>query len=496
MILYHVSTMYHLLCCLVHKLAYYPEEESRLLIVEYILMKEDVAPMVDWLRQQGWFSRIDIVPEKRFKLSRNASLDERSSKAAIEAVARHISADVEKWLGEDIRKYDKIYVAADHWSFGIYLLYRKIPYVYLEDGSGMLSQGERYGRIVKTVNKTNWVISEYYGGMGRSELVEKKLCDMANQQPGFSDPKAVDFTIYDTLREKIPHRAREILAFYGVSPMAARGKTCLFLSQYVRTLAIKEVAIQELLTALLVDYVCPDYDIVVKPHPKDRFVNYKRLLGERCTVLPADFPSEILPFVIDGEVDLALTASSTAIGGMKKFARQAVTFGTEIETEWENLHAMYGMAEVLRVAGYTAAEAHNVNLEQLEHIFHSAGLTIGESGAQIDGGREGPGQLRRCQMQVFASLGPAVNYPKGVPREQLAAVSVWVLPRKGSLLRRRHAVLFVWCQEKSIRERVLHIQAQRELRASRAQVRIFAHEIDKEQERRWLLQQREECKEE
>ena len=36
MILYHASTMYHLLCCIVHKLAYHPDDNAELLMLEYI----------------------------------------------------------------------------------------------------------------------------------------------------------------------------------------------------------------------------------------------------------------------------------------------------------------------------------------------------------------------------------------------------------------------------------------------------------------------------
>lgn len=63
----------------------------------------------------------------------------------------------------------------------------------------------------------------------------------------------------------------------------------------------------------LVDYMCNDeYVLVVKPHPKDRWQNYRRIFSD-CILLEKSEPSELLPFVIDREVDMALTASSTSI---------------------------------------------------------------------------------------------------------------------------------------------------------------------------------------
>lgn len=492
MILYHASTMYHLLCFIVHKLAFHREEESRLLIVEYILMKKDTAALVERLNKQGWFSRIDVVPERRFKLGRNAALTEKSTPASIERTAGHISGAVEKWLGEDVRRYDQIYVAADHWSFGVYLLYHKIPYVYMEDASGMLSQEDRYRRIVKAINETNYRICEYYGGAGRSDQVKYKLCDLGNQQPGFQDPKARDFTVYDTLKNSIPDFIEDVLAFYGVTPIRAENKTCLFLSQYVKTLAIREIAVQELLTVLLADYMCPDYSMIVKPHPKDLYVNYHRLFGERCIVLPASFPSEILPFVIDRPIDLALTASSTSVGGVMRFAGTSVTFGPEIETGWEDLHPMYAAAAALKLLEFSDAALENINVLQMGHMLNSLGLEAKESPALIDGGLgQAHVNMKGCQVCICLSLGKRLSYPDA-PREQVTEIAVEVLPERDSMLRRRETKLYVWCKDSRLREKLARWSEEKRLNYSKATVRITARHMTKEMERRAKLQAREE----
>lgn len=491
MILYHVSTMYHLLRCIVHKLARHPDEECRLLVVEYVLAnREDVGPMIDWLRQQGWFTRIDIVPEREFKLKRNAALTEESTPEEIEAVAGRISGHVERWLGEDVRKYDRIYVAADHWSFGIHLLYQRIPYVFWEDASGMLSEEERYRRIIKAVNLTNYVISEHYGGIGRSDLVDEKLCDMGNQQPGFFDPKAVHFSVYDTLCNEIPDQVGSLLRFYRVSPIQISGKVCLFLTQYTKTLAIKEIYVQEILTTLLIDYVCPEHVVVVKPHPKDHYIDYQRLLGKDCVVLPNEFPSEILPFVLEAEIDLALTASSTSIGGMKRYVQQSYTFGTAIERYWEDLHPMAAAVQLLCHLGFTHVAIQGMDPLQMENLLQREGISPDGAQALIHGGLDGTeigGTEAEFPVAIQLNLRGECHYPDTIPAGRLLCVTVAVEPERESNLRRREYPMFVGCREEALYQKIAGFSYQRTLRNSRALVRVSAAPITPEAAQYWKL---------
>lgn len=252
--------MYHLLCCIVHKLAYYPDDDAELLILEYIKPDKNRKSFLKQVIDSGFFATARYVPEQKFKLKKGNALDNTSSEKEIKSVIENISKTFENWLDEDITKFEEIYVASDQHSLGIYLTNKGIPYHYFEDASGMLSEQLRYISITKSNNMTNHIINEYLGCMGRNSCVKSKLCDLRHQQKGFYDEKAEDFCIYDILKFKIPDKVPDIINFFGGISHKIRGdkKICLYLTQDLNTLKIKDLDLQELMMTTLVDYMCGD----------------------------------------------------------------------------------------------------------------------------------------------------------------------------------------------------------------------------------------------
>ncbi|MCD8026489.1 MAG: hypothetical protein LUF33_06090 [Clostridiales bacterium] len=215
MVLYQASTMYHLLCCITHKLAYNDNEESELLMLEYIKPLKERKAFYEKLMKYGFFTRVRYVPEQQFKLKKGIALDENSTEKQINTVIDNISSAFVGWFGEDIKKYREIYVASDQHSLGIFLIKNKIPYTYMEDAGGMLSEQSRYLSITRSNNLTNHIINEYLGCAGRNSCVKAKLCNLKQQQKGFYDEKAVDFSIYETYKNIIPDKIPVVLNFFG-----------------------------------------------------------------------------------------------------------------------------------------------------------------------------------------------------------------------------------------------------------------------------------------
>ena len=469
MILYHASTMYQLLYCAAHKMTAHEGESCRLLLLESIAPTQERAGFLDRLRAQNWFDWVDYVPESRLQFNRGRALNEGSGPGRIEAAARKISRGFQAWLREDLRAYEKIYVASDQWSLGVTLLYNKIPYAYMEDAGGMLSEEGRYLRITKGFNRTNYSISQHYGGAGRSDIVTEKLCDLRCQQPGFRDPKAVDFSIYRALTRDIPHRVPEFLSFYSVEPIAARegGPACLFLTQFIKTMADRSLDTQERITTLLVDYLCPDHALIIKPHPKDRYLNYRRMFPG-ALALPNRFPAELLPFALGGPLDAALTASSTSIGGLAPYTRKCYSFGTEIEAHWERLHLMAAAARVLQGLGVTGAAVRRVNEAQMRNLLDAHGIGAGRE-ALIDGGLPGYDEAG-----ADAPLTLRLHF-EGSTHDLAASdarVGVKLIPQLGSLLRPANFTITARCAEEAMRARLWEIDEKIELKYSKAVLEI------------------------
>ncbi|MEE0733075.1 MAG: hypothetical protein U0M23_05465 [Acutalibacteraceae bacterium] len=348
MVLYHLSTTYQLLYCIVHRLSRHPDEEAGLFMVEYIWPEAQRDEFLQKLQKTGWFSFVRLIPENQFKLRRGNALTESSTPEEIRSVIRNVCTCMENWLHLDLSSFSKIYIGSDQWSFGIYCLANRIPHVYIEDASGMLSQRKRYMQITKEINLTNYVISEFLHGAGTSEYETARLCDMRNFVEGFADEKAENFSIYDALKNEIPNRVPEILAYYNATPIKVteRLPICIYMTQFLKTMAVKDLDVQEQITTLLVDYFASDCKLVIKPHPKDIWLNYRRIFPG-ADILPCRMNAELLPFVFSHPVQRVLTASSTSIGGMAPFAREVYAFTTEIETGYEHLHAYYTAAFLL-----------------------------------------------------------------------------------------------------------------------------------------------------
>lgn len=312
MVLYHGSTMYHLLCCIVHRLAYNKDEKADLLILENIRPLNQRKEFFERLTRFGFFDSVRYVPEQNFKLSKGMALTEESSEEDIKTVVGNICTTFENWFKGDMRNYREIYVASDISSCGVYLNGNNIPYNYFEDASGMLSQLDRYLSITGSHNKTNFIVNRYVGGAGRSKNVKTKIGDLKHQQKGYYDEKAVDFSVYDTLKNVILDKVDAILEFFGdkSSSLELDDKSCLLLTQDLNTLKIKDIDLQELTLTTIVDYICPDCKLIIKPHPKDRWQNYRRIFPNSVLLERAE-RAELLPFALGSKVDIAITESST-----------------------------------------------------------------------------------------------------------------------------------------------------------------------------------------
>ena len=482
MILYHVNTMYQLLYVICHRLTIHPEEECCLFVTEYLQPKVQLCALAERMTENGWFSFVKIIPEARFKLSRRRALDESSSEPEIHQVIENICNAFERWLDFDLRSCKQRYVGSDQWSLGVYLLRNRIPYVYIEDASGMLSQQERYLNIIKKINLTNYIICNRLNGAGRSSMVTGFLCDLKKQQDGFDEPRAVDFSVYDAISGMDAGMRDSLLDFYGVRPIRMRPDrtNCLFLTQYLTTLAVSELEIQEQITTLLADYIADGCHILVKPHPRDKWLDYQRVLPG-CEIIPREINAELLPFAFDAPPDLALTISSTSIGGLCSFVEEIYEFGTGTESGYEQLHLYYAFARVLEHIGFDGSITyHGVDPVPAQCFLRARGVSEGtspqrllvDSGVCFENGRED------YDLGVFLDT---AHYADRVTAETLleaVEVRIQLIPDQDALVRPMFHRIYVYCRSQMQREALCTLRISRRLRYTKADLRITAQPIE------------------
>lgn len=487
MIVYHVTTMYQLLYVICHRLTVNKDEQCCLFITEYLLPEMKKGELFEKLKSKGWFDSITVIPEASFKLARGGALDESSSDGEIDAVIENISNTFEKWVDFDFHKAKAIYVASDQWSLGVYLLHNRIPYIYIEDGSGMLSQQERYLNITKKFSLSNYIICNRIGGAGRSDIVTACLCDMKNQTAGFCDKRAVNFSIYDAVSAMSDTVKAALFDFYGITSITVHNseKTCLFLTQFLQTLAKNELNTQETLSTLLVDYFADGFHIAVKPHPKDKWLDYSRIFPE-CEIIQREINAELLPFVFDCPPKTAVTISSTAIGGLSEYVSRTISLGTGVETYPEVLHIYYALAEILKQLDVKGdIDYRSVDKTAADCFVNSFCALCGKSKMKVlvDSG------VCECDRSDTGGYGVCVylntaHYSNDVREAKLADMTEVIVKvsyddDRPSYYHR----LYVKCQSDEMAERLLGLKINRRLKYTRANCNVTAHKMSESEVR-------------
>lgn len=407
MVLYHASSMYHLLCCIVHKLYYKRNVSAHLLVVEYIQPPAERCVFLSKLMDYGWFDKITVIPERNIKMQHGQALTEDSKQDEIERVIANIIKAVDSQLNIDFHSFESIYVAGDHWAVGVYLIYNKIPFNYFEDASGMLSQHERYAEIIKNISFTNYIISKHIQGLGKSPVIIEKYANICDQVEGFFDDRAVDFNISQLIKQLSENDTEKLLNMFNCNKYSVTGDaTAIFMTQYLKTMNIESLKEQERLTTLIIDYFAQPDQLFIKPHPKDKWINYHKLLPG-STVLENKLPSELLILCFDKKLSLGLTASSTSIGGIRSLTERVVYFNESIETGYMHLHKVYATCIIIKLLKKHFSSFHCLGIEQKQINFMLQ--TIGEKEINVQHCRQDNTDKAACLIIGGSNEGQALD---------------------------------------------------------------------------------------
>ena len=184
MILYHAVSSYQILECIVHKVSLHKIDKAILVTREFT--KNRLGSRYDLLKQI--FEEIIIYGPLR-----DSCIDEI------------------KGRGFEIKDFAELYVACAHTWFGIYLCEHSIPFVFIEDGLGAISQPE----ILEKVNLDSaWIDLDLEYGLftGENDNIKKCICNMKYQREGYHNEKADDFDVIEELA-KLDSRAEIISIF-------------------------------------------------------------------------------------------------------------------------------------------------------------------------------------------------------------------------------------------------------------------------------------------
>ena len=365
MIVYYAMSKFHLIFSITHKLTEHRDEKAILYL--YASM-QDLDTNLPRLEKADIFEKIFLIDEINLRKGWKG-LPAGSTEDDIKSNIEVLCDAVDQWLPYRISEKDTLYIANDHWALGTYCIWNKIPYIYYEDGVGMLSKPDYSLELVRKLNQTHAVIAQYLHAFGLNDCVIKKLADLNNQTEGFFDEKAEHYCLKEKLRN-LPEKDIEKLLYIFNAPKFpgfGRNKTILLTEHFVN---MKRLTIegQTRLYSLIVDFFNGDNQLFIKPHPNDLHLNYLKIFPD-AQMVPSKFPSELLPFCFEEPFDLGLAACSTSVLGLKDMLDRIIRFDIDIENTYLNFFRYYTVSQLLKGPFKDIPISQYGLLSDLFHIF-------------------------------------------------------------------------------------------------------------------------------
>ena len=320
MILYHITTTYHLLCAMVLR-----QRQNEETVALCSLWLQEKFPQVDMLN--GFFDKV-VFADFNYRFFHS---DKETERYFISLIGKP-------------EKYSEIYVWGAQFSFGFFLDYRKIKYIYCEEAAGMISRPNVVRNIEKNdgIKKRYWNLCENYGAYdGSGKNVLKRICNVAAQEKDFKvDETIIDFSVVSEL-QKLPHDEREKILLFFNPPrgLHVSENATILLTQHLSNLGITSFEGQILLYQLAVDYFFENDRVVIKPHPDD-LLYYSQLFPE-AQIIHERFPSEFMPFIFDNQPECIATISSTAIYNLRGRFPKIFELDTRFERDYPMIHRYY-----------------------------------------------------------------------------------------------------------------------------------------------------------
>ena len=296
MILYHVITTYHLLNALLLHLSF-EKEEGTLLIPSWFAQK---------------FSHMDLL-YKVFNKIVTIDIQYRFSHSKNETQNYFKS-----YVG-DIKGFSEIYVWGAQYSFGIMLAEQKIPFVFCEEGAGLLSRPSILENIDSELKKDYLDYIKNLGLFsGNIPYVNRVFCNQKAQIENFyTEKQVINFDVIKELGKLTCNKRQEIMNFFVGKEikLSIPCNSVLFLTQHFANLKVLSFEEQVEIYQIVIDYFFPNQKIIFKTHPDD-LMYYSRLFPE-AQVIRDRFPSEFLPFIVQNTPSCIATISSTAIFNLR-----------------------------------------------------------------------------------------------------------------------------------------------------------------------------------
>ncbi|MCR5772842.1 MAG: hypothetical protein K6G87_16590 [Butyrivibrio sp.] len=244
----------------------------------------------------------------------------------------------------NIKDFNTIYACNPTEYFGLFLSSNNIPFVFIEDAAGVLSNQDTLKHIHEKQNSLRKELCNEYGLYDAScSCVTRKIGNKDAQTNKDIEMEHFDVAKeYEGLPEDIKSLVREV--FCVPDSIEASGEV-LFLTEHFANLNLMSLDEQILIYQTVFDYFFQDKQITLKPHPND-LLFYEELFPN-FDIIHEKFPSELLPNVFKRKPEIVGTITSTGINNIKTAFQQCFYAGYEFRSNYMFIDRYYVILKIL-----------------------------------------------------------------------------------------------------------------------------------------------------
>lgn len=318
MILYHAITIYQLLVCCVHRKLYHEDEQSIMILPDFILSK---LPFYKDLVKYEIFNGVCLYPY------RELGWDE-------ESIVYRQDKVYDKSIGIDIKKFNKVYIAGAQFPFSLYCIVHKIRFDFFEEANGVYLHPENLIYSIKSSEPKMLSVAEKFGLIdGSSEYIDTIYANIpVGQECG---ENVTRFDIVEEIKKTGDDYCCRLKKFFRMSMMNFdMDDIGILLTQHFVNLKILSREEQKRMYTLTVDYFLSRNRLIVKPHPDD-LLDYVNLFPD-AIIFPSLAPIELFHGLLEDESLQVISINSRACKAFSSM--EIVNFSNHYFETYGNLH--------------------------------------------------------------------------------------------------------------------------------------------------------------